>query len=93
VAFWNRVGRHGRVDRALEENCGGRDVAYVADRGCFVDVDCEGRVEVVVVSAIHVDSIAWGKGLSDCSVGDCGVGYSFRVGVCVVGSCGCRSRG
>lgn len=91
MAFWDHSRRHGRRNGAVEENCGGWDVAYVADGGCFVDVDRDRRVEVVVVvvGAVYVDGVAWGQGLRDCSVGYCGVSYSYRVGVVVVGSCSC----
>ena len=88
MAFGDQSRRHSRIDRAVKENGGSGDVAYVAYCCCFVNVDREGCVEVVVVvSAVHVDCVAWGKGFRDCSVCDRAVGYSYRVGVGEVGCC------
>jgi hypothetical protein len=77
VAYRNCCRRHGRIDGTVKENSGGWYVTHVADCCSFVDVDREGCIEIeVVVGAVHVDGEAWSEGLCDCSVGDCGVGYS-----------------
>lgn len=91
MAFWNRGRGASRINIEDRVNYGGGgDSADVADRCCFVDVDCHGCVEiVVVVGAVYVYCVAWGECLRDCRVGDCGIGYGYRVRVRIVGCRGC----
>lgn len=96
MAFWNRGRGASRIDIEDRVNYGGGgDSTDVADRCCFVDVDGQGCVEIVVVGPVHVDCVAWGECLRDCRVGDGGIGYGYCVRVGVVGcrGCGCGDRG
>jgi len=85
VAFWNRGRCTSRVDEAVEESSGGGNGADVADCCCFVNVDRDGCIEVVVVGTVHIDCVARGERLRDCTVGDRGIGYGRCVGMAVVG--------